>query len=141
MFNQPNESGGFFKPADHDGKLVLFTTVSEPENRFDALRGAEIEQVRVDFVDFEDGELKRDVIVTHVGIVSRIKGKSMVLGRITTAETKSGKTAWVLGRFSDEDSKLAKEWVDSQPLFASPEDDSPALSADAKLLRSSGVAV
>lgn len=139
MFNQPNESGGFFKPADHDGKLVLFTTVSEPENRFDALRGAEIEQVRVDFVDFEDGELKRDVIVTHVGIVSRIKGKSMVLGRITTAETKSGKTAWVLGRFSDEDSKLAKEWVDSQPLFASPEDDSPALSAAAKLLRNQGL--
>ena len=139
MFNQPNESGGFFKPADHDGKLVLFTTVSEPENRFDALRGAEIEQVRVDFVDFEDGELKRDVIVTHVGIVSRIKGKSMVLGRITTAETKSGKTAWVLGRFSDDDSKLAKEWVDSQPLFASPEDDSPALSAAAKLLRNQGL--
>ena len=141
MFNQPNESGGFFKPADHDGSLVLFTTVSAPETRFDTLRGAEIEQVRVDYVDFADGELKRDVIVTHVGIVNKIKGKSMVLGRIGQAETKAGKYAWVIGRFSEEDAKLAKEWVDSQPLFASPEDDSPALSAAAKLLRSSGVAV
>lgn len=141
MFNQPNESGGFFKPAEHDGKLVLFTSVSQPETRFDALRGAEVEQVRVDYVDLEDGELKRDCIVTHVGIVSRIKNKSMILGRITTAETKSGKTAWILGRFTSEDEATAKAWLDAQPTFASPEDDSPALSAAAKLLRSSGVAV
>jgi hypothetical protein len=141
MFQQPNESGGFFKPADHDGALVLFTTVGQSETRFDALRGAEIEQVRVDFVDFADGELKRDVIVTHVGIVTRIKGKTMVLGRITTAETKSGKTAWILGRFLAEDEATAKAWLDSQPTFASAEEDTPALSAAAKLLRSSGVAV
>lgn len=139
MFQQPNESGGFFKPAEHDGKLVLFTKVSAPETRFDPLRGSEIEQVHVDYVDFDDSELKRDVIVTHIGIVSRIKGKSMVLGRITTAETKSGKTAWILGRFSPEDEATAKSWLDSQPTFASAEDDSPALSAAAKLLRSSGL--
>lgn len=139
MFNQPNESGGFFKPAEHEGRLILFTQVSEAETRFDALRGAEIEQVHVDYVDFNDGELKQDVIVTHVGIVSRIKGKSMVLGRIGTAETKSGKTAWVLTKFSPEDSATAKSWLDSQPTFASPEDDSPALSAAAKLLRSQGL--
>ena len=139
MFNQPQESGGFFKPKDHEDALVLFTRVGQVENRFDALRGAEIEQVNVDYVDFNDGELKQDVIVTHIGIVSRIKGKSMVLGRITTAETKSGKTAWILGRFSPEDEATAKSWLDSQPTFASAEDDSPALSAAAKLLRSSGL--
>lgn len=139
MFNQPNESGGFFKPAEHDGKLVLFTSVSEPETRFDALRGSDIEQVRVDVVDFTDGELKRGVAVTHLGIVSRIKGRSMILGRITTAETKSGKTAWILGRYSDEDEVIAKEWLNSQPTFASPDDDSPALSAAAKLLRNQGL--
>jgi hypothetical protein len=141
MFNQPNESGGFFKPADHDGSLVLFTSVSAPETRFDALRNADIEQVRVDFVDFADGELKRDCIVSHIGLTSRLKGKSMVLGRIGQAETRSGKHAWVLTRFSPEDEATAKAWLDSQPTFASPEDDSPALSAAAKLLRSSGVAV
>lgn len=139
MFNQPNESGGFFKPAEHDGSLILFTKVSAPETRFDALRGAEIEQVHVDFVDFKDGELKQDVIVTHIGIVSRIKGKSMVLGVIGQAETKSGKTAWVLGRYSSEDEATAKSWLDSQPTFASAEDDSPALSAAAKLLRGQGL--
>lgn len=139
MFNQPQESGGFFKPAEHEGKLVLFTKVGETETRFDALRGAEVEQVRVDYVDFDDGELKQDCIVTHVGIVSRIKGKSMILGRVTTAETKSGKTAWILGRYSSEDESTAKAWLDSQPTFASPEDDSPALSAAAKLLRSKGL--
>lgn len=139
MFNQPNESGGFFKPAEHDGSLILFTKVSESETRFDALRGAEIEQVHVDYVDFNDGELKQDVIVTHIGIVSRIKGKSMVLGRIGTAETKSGKTAWVLSKYSEDDASTAKSWLDSQPTFASPEDDSPALSAAAKLLRSQGL--
>jgi hypothetical protein len=141
MFNQPNESGGFFKPAEHDGALVLFTSVGAPETRFDTLRNADVEQVRVDFVDFNDGELKRDVIVSHIGIVSRIKNKQMILGRIGQAETRSGKQAWILGRFSDEDQVIAKAWLDAQPTFASPEDDSPALSAAAKLLRSSGVAV
>jgi hypothetical protein len=139
MFEQPNEGGKFFKPADHDGSLVLFTSVSTPETRFDSLRGHEIEQVTVDVVDFKDGELVRGCIVTHKGIVSKIKGKSMVLGRIMTTETASGKTAWILARFSDEDQVIAKAWVDSQPAFASPDDDSPALSAAAKLLRSQGL--
>jgi hypothetical protein len=141
MFNQPQESGGFFKPADHDGQLVLFTKVGQSEKRFDPLRGAEIEQVRVDFVNLSDGDLQQDVIVTHIGIVSRIKGKSMVLGRIGTAETKSGKTAWILSRYSSDDEETAKDWLNSQPTFASPEDSTPALSAAAKLLRDSGLAV
>lgn len=139
MFNQPNESGGFFKPAEHDGALVLFTSVSAPETRFDSLRNAEVEQVVVDFVDFNDGELERGVIVSHVGIVNKIKGKSMILGRIGQAETRSGKHAWVLTRYSPEDEATAKAWLDSQPTFASAEDDSPALSAAAKLLRSQGL--
>jgi hypothetical protein len=63
----------------------------------------------------------------------------MILGRIGQAETRSGKQAWILGRFSDEDQVIAKAWLDAQPTFASPEDDSPALSAAAKLLRSQGL--
>ena len=139
MFEQPNESGRFFKPADHNGSLILFTKVSAPETRFDSLRGHEIEQVTVDYVDFNDGELQTNCIVTHNGIVNKIKGKSMILGRVTTAETRAGKTAWVLGRFDAADEAVAKEWVNSQPTFASADDESPAISAAAKLLRGQGL--
>lgn len=139
MFEQPSEGGRFFKPADHKGSLILFTRVSAPETRFDSLRGHEIEQVTVDYVDFADGELQTSVLVTHKGIVNKIKGKNMVLGRITTAETQAGKTAWVLGRFESKDEEVATEWVKSQPTFASADDESPAISAAAKLLRSQGL--
>jgi hypothetical protein len=123
MFNQPTESafGGFFKPADHNGHLVLITIVHSIGKKFDTLRNEEIDQADVDIVDLEgDGELREHVNVTHKAIVSRLSpGATFILGRIGQVATKSGFQAWALQPFNEGvDDKKAEAWVNAnKPTF------------------------
>lgn len=121
MFNQPTAGGGFLKPAEMNGHLVLFTVVHEIGKRYDQLRNEEIDQAVVDVVDLEgDSELRERVNVTHKGIVSRLApGATFVLGRIGQVATKSGFQAWALLPFNEGvDDAKAEAWVNAhKPTF------------------------
>ncbi|MEU4154802.1 hypothetical protein [Streptomyces antimycoticus] len=121
MFNQPTAGGGFLKPAEMNGHLVLFTVVHEIGKRYDQLRNEEIDQAVVDVVDLEgDNELRERVNVTHKGIVSRLAtGATFVLGRIGQVSTKSGFQAWALLPFNEgTDDAKAEAWVNAhKPTF------------------------
>lgn len=123
MFNQPTEAafGGFFKPADHNGHLVLVTVVHGIGKKFDTLRNEEIDQADVDVVDLDgDGQLREHVNVTHKAIVSRLTpGATLILGRIGQVATKSGFQAWALQPFNEGvDDVKAGAWVTAnQPTF------------------------
>jgi hypothetical protein len=123
MFNQPSEAafGGFFKPADHSGHLILVTVVHSIGKKFDTLRNEEIDQADVDIVDLEgDGQLREHVNVTHKAIVSRLTpGATFILGRIGQVATKSGFQAWALQPFNEGvDDKKAEAWVNAnKPTF------------------------
>lgn len=123
MFNQPSETafGGFFKPADHNGHLVLITVVHGIGKKFDTLRNEEIDQADVDIVDLEgDNQIREHVNVTHKAIVSRLTpGATMILGRIGQVATKSGFQAWALQPFNEGvDDKKAEAWVNAnKPTF------------------------
>jgi hypothetical protein len=123
MFNQPTESafGGFLKPAEHNGHLLLITVVHSIGKKFDTLRNEEIDQADVDVVDLDgDGELREHVNVTHKAIVSRLTpGATLILGRIGQVATKSGFQAWALQPFNEGvDDKKAEAWVNAhKPTF------------------------
>ncbi|MEV5236436.1 hypothetical protein [Streptomyces pseudogriseolus] len=123
MFNQPTESafGGFFKPAEHNGHLVLITVVHSIGKKFDTLRNEEIDQADVDIVDLDgDGQLREHVNVTHKAIVSRLTpGATLILGRIGQVPTKAGFQAWALQPFNEGvDDKKAEAWVNAhKPTF------------------------
>jgi hypothetical protein len=124
MFNQPTESafGGFLKPAEHNGHLLLITTVHSIGKKFDTLRNEEIDQADVDVVDLDgDGQLREHVNVTHKAIVSRLTpGATFILGRIGQVATKSGFQAWALQPFNEGvDDKKAEAWVNAhKPTFS-----------------------
>ncbi|WP_017616366.1 hypothetical protein [Nocardiopsis salina] len=118
-FTQPsNNAGGFFKPAEHDGHLVLITQVHKIEDRYDQFKKHEVPAATCDLVDLDDSaqELREGVLITHTGIVNRLSpGAHMVLGRIGKALTKNGFEAWVLGEFDPAaDPARAQAWLDSQ---------------------------
>jgi hypothetical protein len=123
MFNQPTEAafGGFFKPAEHNGHLILITVVHSIGKKFDTLRNEEIDQADVDIVDLDgDGQLREHVNVTHKAIVSRLTpGATLILGRIGQVATKSGFQAWALQPFSEGvDDQKAAAWVNAhKPTF------------------------
>jgi hypothetical protein len=124
MFNQPTEAafGGFFKPAEHNGHLILVTVVHSIGKKFDTLRNEEIDQADVDIVDLDgDGHLREHVNVTHKAIVSRLTpGATLILGRIGQVATKSGFQAWALQPFNEGvDDKKAEAWVTThKPTFS-----------------------
>lgn len=119
-FSQPSAPamGGFLKPAEHEGHLVLITQVHRIEDRYDQFKAREVPAATVDLVDLdsEDRELREGALVTHTGIVNRLSpGAHMVLGRIGKAPTKSGFEAWVLAEFDpNADPARAQAWLDSQ---------------------------
>jgi hypothetical protein len=123
MFNQPTEAafGGFFKPAEHNGHLILITVVHSIGKKFDTLRNEEIDQADVDIVDLDgDSQLREHVNVTHKAIVSRLTpGATLILGRIGQVATKSGFQAWALQPFNEGvDDKKAEAWVTAhKPTF------------------------
>lgn len=120
QFNQPSAPamGGFFKPAEHDGHLVLIINVHTIEDRYDNFKGREVPAATCDVVDLDEPnpELREGVLVTHTGIVNRLHpGAHMVLGRIGKAPTKSGFEAWVLAEFDpNSDPARAQAWLDKQ---------------------------
>ena len=121
QFSQPSAPamGGFFKPAEHDGHLILITNVHKIEDRFDQFKGKEVPAATCDLVDLDEvpGEgLREGVLVTHGGLVNRLHpGAHMVLGRIGKATTKSGFEAWVLAEFDPEkDAPRAQAWIEAQ---------------------------
>jgi hypothetical protein len=124
MFNQPTESafGGFFKPAEHNGNLILITVVHGIGKKFDTLRNEEIDQADVDLVDLDgDSQLSEHVNITHKAIVSRLTpGATLILGRIGQVPTKSGFQAWALNPFNEGvDDKKAEAWVNAhKPTFS-----------------------
>lgn len=123
MFNQPTESafGGFFKPAEHNGHLILVTAVHGISKKFDTLRNEEIDQADVDIVDLDgDQQVREHVNITHKAIVSRLTpGATMILGRIGQVATKSGFQAWALQPFNEGvDDQKAEAWVNAnKPTF------------------------
>jgi hypothetical protein len=131
MFNQPQGGSGYFKPADHDGSLILITTVHSIERKFDQMRGEDIDQATVDLVDITaDGELTERVFISHKGIVNRLHvGDANILGRIGQVETKTGMKAWVLNSFTDEDVPLATAWVTKSRGGFTPPAEAPAPAA------------
>lgn len=116
MFEQPKSGGGFFKPADHQGHLVLFTAVKSSNRRYDELRKGDIDEFTVDFVDLDgDQQLNIDVKVGHVGITNKLSvGSKNVLARVGTVDTGKGNPAWVLNNFQDADVARAQAWVEAQ---------------------------
>lgn len=137
MFNQPSEAafGGYFKPAEHNGHLVLITVVHGISKKFDTLRNEEIDQADVDLVDLEgDDQLREHVNITHKAIVSRLAtGATFILGRIGQVATKSGFQAWALNPFNEgSDDHKAEAWVNAhKPTFtqAAPAAAAPAPAA------------
>lgn len=123
MFSQPTETafGGFFKPAECNGHLILITVVHDIAKKFDTLRNEEIDQAEVDLVDLEgDNQLREHVNVTHKAITSRLTpGATFILGRIGQIATKSGFQAWALLPFNEgTDDKTAEAWVNAhKPTF------------------------
>ncbi|WP_017612095.1 hypothetical protein [Nocardiopsis salina] len=117
-FTQPsNNAGGFFRPAEHDGHLVLITQVHKIEDRYDQFKKHEVPAATCDLVDLDDSaQLREGVLITHTGIVNRLSpGAHMVLGRIGKALTKNGFEAWVLAEFDpNSDPARAQAWLDKQ---------------------------
>jgi hypothetical protein len=122
MFNQPASMGSYFKPADHNGHLVLITKVKGSQKRFDEMRKAEIDEYVVDIVDLDgDAILHEDVKISHIGITNRLRvGSGNILGRIGQINTGKGHPAWVLNSYSDGDVPKAQAWV-AQKQFAQPQ--------------------
>mgnify|MGYP001201178289 FL=1 len=137
MFSQPSGGGGFFKPAEHDGHLVLITNCHKIEDRYDQFKGRDVPAAPVDVVDLDgDQALREGVLMTHGGLVNRLSvGAHMVLGRIGKAPTASGFEAWVLGPFTEgADDVRAEQWVTNHQKPApapAPAPQAPAASAPA----------
>lgn len=118
MFNQPVESGpsdggGYFKPANHDGSLILFETVIEAGREFDQMANAEREFRVVTYVDLDADCTPRTVKVTNVGLVKKLPvGATNILGRIDKVKTAAGYNAWILQPYKPEDAAQAKAWID-----------------------------
>jgi len=122
MFAQPSAGGGFFKPAEANGHLVLITNVHDITKRYDDLRKQEMDNATVDLVDLDapGQELQERIVVSHPAIVNRLAtGATMTLGRIGQVATKSGFQAWALLPFAEgSDDVRAGAWVTAhQPSF------------------------
>lgn len=121
-FAQPG-GGGFFKPADHSGHLILVTAVHETFMRHDDMAGKEKLHARLDYacLDCEDSTLVESSLTSHPGIAGRLQphaGKGTpVLGRIGQAPSKNGHPAWVLGPYTEgTDDVRAQQWMSNGAL-------------------------
>ncbi len=119
QFAQPQATGMFFKPADHNDHLILVTSVHETYDRYDELAGKDKLNARFDYIDLDSNDgLIENAISSHPGIALRLKGSvgkgTPVLGRIgQEASKKAGfNAAWVLGEFTEGvDDKRAADWL------------------------------
>ena len=119
-FTAPTAGSGWFKPADHDGNLILITKVHRLEQQYSEMAGKEITVAICDLVNLDtDKQLRENITVTHPGIVNGLRdGVTYVLGRIGQAPTKKGHPAWVLRAANvspgSPDVAAAQTWVDAQ---------------------------
>lgn len=117
MFNQPAETsateGGYFKPANHDGNLILFESVIAEGREFDQMANAEREYRVVSYIDLDGDCTPRQGKVTNIGLVKKLPvNGTNILGRISKVKTASGYNAWVLEPYKPEDAAQAKAWID-----------------------------
>lgn len=117
MFNQPNDGGGYFKPANALNHLILILEVHKIETVVDTFGGQvrNVDEATVDIVDLDEPgqELRQRCKIGNVGIVNRlVPGAKMVLGRIGQVPTDKGNPAWVLNGFDEtQDAPRAAAWV------------------------------
>ena len=115
-FNQPVDtagSGGYFKPADNNGDLILFTIVKSRGTEFDTMSNRDRDYVIVDYVNLDrDATVVEDAKVTHAALVRKLAVDAVnILGRIGQAKTSNGYNAWVLNPHTDDDAKTATNWL------------------------------
>ena len=116
-FNQPqdtgNANGGFFKPKDNDGDLVLFLNVWEKGVEFDQMSNRDREFVIVDYANLDrDAVVIEKAKVTHAALVRKLPvDATNILGRIGSSKTSNGYNAWVLAPHTDADAKKATAWL------------------------------
>lgn len=132
QFSQPS-SGNFFKPAEHQGHLILVVSVTEIGERFDQLAGRDKPFAVADIVDLDAAAptLERGVTLSHPGICNKLtsahRSGEMVLGRIGQVATEKGNPAWVLGPFSPgQDDARASAWLTANPLNSFGQPSAPA---------------
>lgn len=116
MFGQPASGGGFFKPREHEGHLVLITRLVGMDRHFDSMKGAEIDRATVDLVDLDgDGELRTNVWLTHAGLVNKVDATRPTLGRIGTEKFSKG-TGFTLKPYTEgPDDAKASAWLSANP--------------------------
>lgn len=125
-FNQPVNSGMFFRPRDHADHLILIVEAHSAETRYDDLRKADMLNITVDMVDLDadEPELLGQVILSHPGLTNKVKvGSTMILGRIGTVKARNGNDAFTLMPFTTEDAVRAEAWVEqnkTRPTFTAP---------------------
>jgi hypothetical protein len=118
MFNQPTDNGGttgggYFKPADNNNDLILFTVVKETGTEFDQMSGRDRDFVIVDYANLDrDAVIVEGAKVTHGALVRKLAvGATNILGRIGQTKTSNGYTAWVLNAHTPEDAAAATAWI------------------------------
>lgn len=135
-FEQPTGGGGYFKPADHDGHLILVTEVLEKGREYNELAEKEVDVVVALIADIDAGDTEPEQYrVNRPGITNKLKvGKRNVLGRIGTLDTGKPKPAWILQEYAEADANKAKAWLTEyrKREFAQPGDEAPAKAPAAK---------
>jgi hypothetical protein len=116
-FNQPTDGestgGGYFKPADNNGDLVLFTEVLSKGTEFDTMSNRDRDFVIVNYANLDrDATIVEGAKVTHAALVRKLAvGATNILGRIGQAKTSNGYNAWVLNAHTEADAKQASTWI------------------------------
>lgn len=148
-FDQPRSGGNWFKPAEHNGNLILIIKVHEVRDAYDNLKKEDVPRAEFDYVDLDDRTNLDDngqptlvayAYDNHAGIVNKIKpalstGRG-VLGRIAQAPSDKGNHAWILGPYDESgtDAQRARDWLakhkaPSQPGAARPAAPAPTAPA------------
>lgn len=119
-FGAPS-GGGYFKPAQHKGNLILVTRLYDIDKHYDTYKKEEIDRARVDVHDLSTGETYAGAYMTHVGLVNSIRdmraGKP-ILARVGQVDTGKGNPAWTLIRAQDGDADTARAFLAKNPEYA-----------------------
>mgnify|MGYP003327095985 CR=1 FL=1 len=114
MFNQPQSesNGSYFPTKEYLGDLILFHKVLEAGSEFNQMAGKEVDYRIVEYTNLDGDQDIHTAKVANAYIVSKLPvDGSMILGRIGTAKTKNGYTAFILEPHKPEDVVKAEAWV------------------------------
>lgn len=137
-FNQPRGGGSYLGSADILDQLILILSVNKIDRRFDEMAGRERDEVHVTFVNLTGDGVEKDGIITHKYVGDRLKqGDTNVLGRVVQLPAKrpGQNGAIILDRFSDEDAKLASDWIKKNGSATKPANDGDELDKSLSLLK------